>query len=217
MDKQTLLLSYLQNTRWEATNANFGRITGFQLAGSVVNVTLVTLFDQNATSTSFQQACLVDHLGLLHRPTAGWERLCPSSRLAKAASHRSARLPKGVLVWLAPPLSNTGRSGLLVGWLYMCGYRLCSPNVQTDSCSTSAGRAGSAIHAIHTRPALPLRMPQQQLPLHIKCQPACQGRAHALAQPHHHTGPQVPCTLQRTPSCSAEPPSSTSCFWATGH
>ena len=98
VDKQTLLLSYLQNTTWEATNANFGRITGFQLAGSVVNVTLVTLFDQNATSTSFQQACLALHLGLLHRPES-WESVQCSDRLAGPASHCSTWLPQKLFPW----------------------------------------------------------------------------------------------------------------------
>ena len=54
--KQTLLLSYLQNETWGSTNAMFGRLTGFQQAGSAANVTLITLYDQNATSISYPQA-----------------------------------------------------------------------------------------------------------------------------------------------------------------
>ena len=56
---QTLLLSYLQETTWQNTNALFTRITGVQQGAGVANITLATLYRQNATSSNYSQVSLI--------------------------------------------------------------------------------------------------------------------------------------------------------------
>ena len=94
MAKQTLLLSYLQATTWQASNGLFGRLTAIQAASGSVNVTLVTLFRQNATSVSYPQA-RSPHCGRLpHRlPEPGPTACSPSSLRRACAACSDSLLP----------------------------------------------------------------------------------------------------------------------------